>query len=428
MNSKIKIVSVERGSPADKAGVLPGDFLVSIDGHFIRDVLDYQFFSTGSLITVLFERTGKILIKKPEYADLGLNFETYLMDEKRSCRNHCVFCFIDQLPKGLRSPLYFKDDDDRLSFLQGNYITLTNLSDSDIERIISMKLAVNVSVHTTGPDLRSKMQGNKNAGAALRKFFRLADAGIQLNCQIVLCPGINDGDNLVKTLDRLSAYENITSTAVVPVGLTRFREENGLYPLTAFTKDTARAALDIIAAFHDNKNAPVYAADELFLIAGRAIPDYDYYGGFEQYENGVGMWRDLRDDFYASLTAADGDVRSQNRQSKPNKKSVITGTAAYPLIKELCGAVGKNISVFAIRNDFFGESVTCSGLVTGRDIMSQLAGKDLGKALLLPANMLKSGEAVFLDDVTVADLEQALSVSVRVVPATGEDLLKALLL
>ena len=376
----MKIKNVIKNSPAHKAGIKSGERLISINGEEITDVLDYMFYGE----------------------DFGLEFETFLMDEQRRCANKCIFCFIDQLPRGMRNTLYFKDDDSRLSFLQGNYISLTNLTAREVGRIIKMKLSVNVSVHTTDKALRVQMLGNPRAGEALEHFYAMARAGVELNCQIVLCPGVNDGESLNKTLSDLTSL-NVNSIACVPVGLTKYREN--LAPLVPFDRETARGALDIIAK-HE-----AYASDELFIIAGQELPDYDYYGDFPQYENGVGMLRLLEHEFNAA------------RGKKPRKKSIATGVLAAPYIKKL---VGENVQVYAIKNDFFGHSVTVSGLVTGRDLINQLSSRDLGSELLIPANMLRADEDVFLDDVTVKDVEKALGVKVRVVEINGAELRRSL--
>jgi len=379
----VLIKNVRKNSPAYKAGVKAGMTLVSVNGEEIRDVLDWQFYGDD---------------------DMGLEFGTFLMDEKRGCKNNCVFCFINQLPKGLRPALYFKDDDSRLSFLQGNYITLTNLSEKDVARIIKMRTPVNVSVHTTNPELRSYMLGNVNGGGSLKTLYRFAEAGITMNCQIVLCPGVNDGDELIKTLDVLTAFETVESVAVVPVGLTRFREK--LPKLRLFTKDEAR---DIIAV--TERYNRVFAADELYLTAGVAIPEYEYYGGFPQYENGVGMWAHFKRGFIEA-------AKKKQKRVRGGKVSVVTGTAAYPLIKELAG---DGAYVYEVRNDFFGESVTVSGLLTGGDIIRRLKGKELGQKLLIGVNMLNS-DGLFLDGVTPKEVSEALGVEVTAVEIDGAEL------
>jgi len=397
----VLIEGVRKNSPAYKAGIKPGSVLVSVDGNEINDVLDWQFYGD---------------------CGIGLEFGTFLMDKKRGCKNNCVFCFVSQLPKGLRPALYFKDDDSRLSFLQGNYITLTNLSEKDTDRIIKMRTPVNVSVHTTNPELRSFMLGNKNGGAALESFYKLARAGITMNCQIVLCPGINDGQELVRTLADLEMLESVESVAVVPVGLTRFRDDYGLPKLRMFSKEEAR---DVIAQTERHERA--YAADELYLAAELPMPDYGYYGDFPQYENGVGMWAHFKHGF---LSAAG------KRKRVPAKKrgnaatvSIATGTAAYPLIKELAGDRAY-VDIYEIRNDFFGTGVTVSGLLTGRDIISQikarLNGRDLGGKLLIGANTLNA-DGLTLDGITPSEIGEALGTEVEVVEVEGEELLRVIM-
>lgn len=428
----LRIKSVAPNSSADKAEIKSGDAIISINGNKINDVLDYKFY----LYTADDDKKLKIELESGKRsvrnynADLGLEFETYLMDEKKHCKNNCVFCFVNQLPKGLRDTLYFKDDDARLSFLQGNYITLTNLSDEDVERIIKMRLNVNVSVHTTNPVLRNKMLKNPKAGDSLKYLFKMAEAGIQINCQIVLCPGMNDGRELRKTLDDLTAlYPSVNSIACVPVGLTKYRDELKLPKLEAFNKTTAIKALEIIESagekmLEQHGNRTVYPSDELFIIAGRSVPEYNYYTDFSQYENGVGMWACLEHEFYEALKAGGND------KAVKVKKSVATGKMAEPLIKKLVKKLDNgNINVYAVKNKFFGETVSVSGLITGQDLIEQLLPhkSELGAELLIPASMLKSGETVFLDDVTLEQVENKLGVKVTAVGGTGEDLLNALI-
>ncbi|MBQ8841723.1 MAG: DUF512 domain-containing protein, partial [Ruminiclostridium sp.] len=354
-----------------------------------------------------------------------------LMDNKQTCRNKCIFCFIDQLPGGMRETLYFKDDDSRLSFLQGNYITLTNMSDEDIERIIKMKLNVNVSVHTTNPELRVKMLNNKNAGKVLDYIPRMAENGIVMNCQIVLCRGINDGDELRKSLEDLTAlYPSVQSIAVVPFGASKFR--NGLADIPLHNKESAYNAIRIIEEFGDRMESEygdrvVYPADELFLTAQMPIPDSSYYGSFDQYENGVGMWAYLKDGYLECLDEVEDD-------GSVIKKSVATGVLSAPLIEELVKATEERfptvkINVFPIVNNFFGETITVSGLVTGNDLINQLLPhkSELGTELAIPETMLKSDEPIFLDNVSVSDVENALGVSVITVGSEPEDLIEALL-
>ena len=395
----VRIKKVIVGSPAAIAGIKAGEMLISIDGMPINDVLDYMYYADD---------------------DMGLEFDTFLMDKKRHCGNKCVFCFIDQLPPKskhkLRETLYFKDDDSRLSFLQGNYITLTNLTEQDIDRIIEMRTPVNVSVHTTNPELRAKMMGNKKAGESLSALYRFARAGITMNCQLVLCPGINDGAELVRTLDDLKELgPSIESVACVPVGLTKFREN--LPQLRLFSKTEAADVIKTISGYEC-----VYAADEFYLTAEKELPPYEHYGAFSQYENGVGMWAHLKRGF------ADAKARSRPCNEKHDRKiTVVTGVAAFQLIKELTEPF-ENVNVIAIRNDFFGNNVTVSGLLTGTDIIRQLLLRkdELGDELLIGANMLNC-DSVFLDDVTVQELEDSLGVKVRVVAIEGEALFEAII-
>ncbi|MCL2634940.1 MAG: DUF512 domain-containing protein [Oscillospiraceae bacterium] len=362
----VNIKNVLPGSPAERAGYRVGMTLNSINGHEINDVLDYMFYADE---------------------DFGLEFETFLMDNKRNCGNNCIFCFIDQLPQGLRESLYFKDDDSRLSFLQGNYITLTNLSEGDVGRIISMRTPVNVSVHTVNPELRSFMMGNPKAGEALSTLYRFAEAGISMNCQLVLCPGINDGEELIRSLDVLTGYPSIESIACVPVGLTKFRDN--LPKLRCFNKEEAAKIIRVT-----EKYERVFAADEFYLTAEKPLPDYEYYGSFPQYENGVGMWAYFDN---AQCTMHNAQLR---------RISIATGVAAYPLIKRVFGGAAR---VYAVRNEFFGESVTVSGLLTGIDIINQLKREDLGEELWLPPNMFNT-DGLTLDSMTVEDISQALNV------------------
>lgn len=428
------IKSVEKGSPAYKAGIKSGDNLVSIDGNEIMDVLDYRFYQDNERLTVEFiDSSGKTKtarIKKDEYEELGLEFETYLMDKKHSCRNKCVFCFIDQLPKGLRESLYFKDDDSRLSFLFGNYITLTNITEHEVERIIKMHISpINISVHTTNPDLRVKMMANKNAGKALQIIDRFNSAGIKLNCQLVLCPGYNDGEELERTLSDLSRLENAECIAAVPVGLTAYRE--GLAEIEPFNKQTAGAVLDIIDKYGDiclkkYGQRRIYGADEFYLLAEREIPEADYYGDFLQLENGVGLWSLLRSEALDALN--DCDYKLEDERSI----SLVTGEAAYPLIKMIADkCMGKNpllkARVFPIKNNFFGGKINVSGLVTATDIEAQLKNEDLGEELLIPSVMLRAEGDMFLDSVTVDELSERLGVKITPVNNDGYELVDAIL-
>jgi len=407
----IKITNVIKKSPAFKAGVKSGESLISINGNKITDVLDYMYHAADEKLEIGLENRS-LTLEKDEYEDLGLEFDSFLMSESRNCKNKCIFCFIDQMPKGLRETLYFKDDDSRLSFLQGNYISLTNLTRSEVRRIIDMRLSVNVSVHTTDKALRAKMLGNPNAGEALDFLYEILKAGIETNCQIVLCPGFNDGEALEKTLSDLSVYESVKSIACVPVGLTKHR--TGLEPLVSFDKESANAALDIITKY--NK---AYASDELFILAERELPDNDYYNDFPQYENGVGMLRSLEHEFYMY------DIKSKSKR----KKSIATGVSAAPFIEGLVKNSGADVKVYAIKNDFFGHSVTVAGLVTGRDLINQILPykNELGDELLIPITMLRADDDVFLDDVTVNDVGIALGIKVRAVEINGYDLYDAII-
>ncbi len=340
------ISSVIKGSKADRCGIKSGDTLIAINGNTIEDVLDYMFYIAVEKVSLSLERDGEAFektVRKSEYDDIGLEFDTFLMDKKRSCSNKCIFCFIDQMPKGMRETLYFKDDDARLSFLQGNYVTLTNLDDRDIERIIKMRLNINVSVHTTNPELRCKMMNNRFAGDKLRFLKMLTDAGIELNCQIVCCPGINDGKELVRTLTDLERMmPNIQSVAVVPVGITKFRE--GLFPMKIFNKETAGAAIDVIEAVQKDclekyGTRMVFASDEFYITAERPIPDAEYYEEYPQYENGVGLLRSLSDEVDAALDM-------QEEYSRKRKVSLATGTLAGGFHKELVKRISARFPTF----------------------------------------------------------------------------------
>ena len=432
--SLTKIASVDPHSPARKAGVRPGETLTHINGHPIVDVLDYKFYAYDpKLELTLTEPEGgsrTLRIRKEEGKDLGLNFETYLMDRARSCANKCIFCFVDQMPPGMRDTLYFKDDDARLSFLMGNYITLTNLSQREIQRVIDLRISpINISVHATDPQLRTAMLKNPRAGECLDIMSRFAQAGIEMNCQVVACPGVNDGPALARTMEDLGQlYPAVTSVAVVPVGVTRFRE--GLCSIEPYTKEQAAALIDQVESFAshfmENKGTNlVWCSDEFYLIAGRTLPEKAYYEDMDQLENGVGMLRLL-------LHQADMALEEEEpEQTAPF--SIATGLSAAPFVQEILDNARKqcgNIkgTVYPIINRFFGETITVSGLITGTDLMEQLRGKDLGERLLIPDNMLRAGERVFLDDVTVEQVEEALGVTVVPVPAdSGFDLADAIL-
>lgn len=444
----VQILFVDPNSIAGRQGVLANDTLISVNGHPIRDVLDYDFYTTEKNIRLELLRNGAAislrLRKRDEYDDIGLRFSTYLMDDQRSCKNNCVFCFIDQMPPGMRESLYFKDDDDRLSFLFGNYITLTNLSDAEIDRIIEMHISpVNISVHTTNPTLRAEMMHNRFAGEALKHLYKLASAGVRINCQLVLCPGQNDSAELVRTLEDLTAlYPAVDSIACVPVGLTKYRE--GLPKLTEFTKEGARQVIDIIESFSKRFRAKegvglCYPSDEFFLKAQLPIPLAEYYDSFVQLENGVGMLSQLTDEFKAALAELPDEAPEANSDSNANANAnlsrsitIATGVAAAPHIKKLVSLVlekRKNIScrVIAIENDFFGHSITVAGLLTGQDILKRLKGEQLGDELLLSTSMLRREGDIFLDDMTPATLEQALFTPIRFCDNDGYELLSAFL-
>ena len=431
----VRITGVMPKSRAKKAGIHPNDMLVSINGREINDVLDYRFYLAEEKILVCVLRDGKQLefkIKKKEYDDIGLDFETPLMDKKHSCENKCVFCFIDQLPKGLRESLYFKDDDSRLSFLHGNYITLTNLSERDIDRIIEMHISpVNVSVHTTNPELRVKMMKNKRSGEVLRYLDKLAAAGINLCAQIVLCKGLNDGAELDRTMRDLAAlHPALTSTSVVPAGLTKFRD--GLYPLESFTPKECSDIIDQVVAFGDeclkkHGTRLFYPADELYVKSGRPLPEDSFYEEYSQIENGVGMLTELGEEVKAELEYAEEYDASAKRSV-----SVATGYAAYEHICALCRSIeekfdGVKITVYPIKNDFFGDEITVSGLLTATDMEAQLKDKPLGDRLLIPSATLRAEGDLFLDGKTLDELSAALGVEIRAVENSGEDFVCAIL-
>ena len=431
MSKKLQEHTIKEVLPesiAEELEIEAGDVLVSINEQPIKDVFDYRYLSEDEEITLLIRKPDgeewELEIEKDAYEDLGLVFEDGLMDEYRSCRNKCIFCFIDQMPPGMRDTLYFKDDDARLSFLQGNYITLTNLSEEDMERILFYKLSpINISVHTTNPELRCKMLNNRFAGEALDKIKRFYDAGLEMNGQIVLVPGVNDGESLDKTIRDLAAYApKMGSVSVVPVGITKYRE--GLTPISPFTKEGALALLAQIEAWQDKLLSEIgtrfiYAADEFYLLADRPIPPAEAYEGYAQIENGVGLLRSLEEEWMEALAAAPvADARHV---------SIITGVSAGPHLKKLTGLAmekhpGLRIDVHMIENHFFGETITVAGLLTGQDIAAQLAGKDLGTAAYIPKAMLRSGTEVFLDDMTVTELSEKLSTPVIAVECDGFDL------
>lgn len=413
------ITDVVKGSPAERHGIRPGDYLVSVNGNGIADVLDYRFYLCEKKLHIITTRDGTerpVDIKKGEYDDIGLEFETFLMDKKHSCRNKCIFCFIDQLPRGMRDTLYFKDDDSRLSFLQGNYITMTNLDDADIDRIIKMKMSpINISVHTTNPELRVFMLKNPNAGKSLSYLKRFADAGTEMNCQIVLCRGVNDGAELERTMHDLAClYPAVTSVSIVPAGMTCYRK--GLYPLTPFSREEAAAVVAQVEMFAEGclscyGERIFFAADELYIAAGLPLPDADYYEGFRQLENGVGMMASMKEEFDDALSQVQDDGRKR-------AVSVATGAAAYTFIRGLCDRIEEkfsriHINVYQIDNHYFGESITVAGLLTGQDLLEQLRGKPLGEALFIPMSSLRYEGDLFLCGMSVSELSEALGVEVE---------------
>ena len=433
----VKILAVLPNSIAEKAGICGGDVLVSINQSEIRDVLDYRFYLTDTNVSVTLlrgDRSYTVHINKGEYDDIGLSFETPLMDKKHSCTNKCVFCFIDQLPPNMRESLYFKDDDDRLSFLHGNYVTLTNLKDEDIDRIIKMHISpVNVSVHTTNPELRVKMMKNKNAGKVLCYLDRMANAGIALCTQIVLCKGLNDGAELDRTLhDLIKSHPSLRSCALVPVGLTKYREK--LFPLEAFSPEECAAVIEQVNAYgnwclKEYGTRIFYCSDEFYVRAGLPLPPEEFYEDYSQIENGVGMLTSMRAEFDMELDYLDELLTCFHA---PRTVSVITGMAAYEhinsLAKELTSRVnGLTVHVYPITNNFFGNSVTVAGLITGGDAVEQLYGKELGDELLFPSVMLRADGDVFLDDMTPAELSARLGIPVRATESDGAKFVSALL-
>ncbi len=436
------VKGLEEGSIGQEMGIEAGDRLLEINGEEIVDIFDYQYLIQDEYIEVLVEKEkgGEWLLEiDKEYGeDLGIIFENGLMDEYRSCCNKCIFCFIDQMPPGMRETLYFKDDDSRLSFLQGNYVTLTNMSEHDLDRIIKYHLApINISFQTTNPELRCRMLNNRFAGDALKKVDKLYEAGIAMNGQIVLCRGVNDGKELERTIRDLSGYLPVLeSVSVVPVGLSKYRE--GLYPLEPFTKEDAAEVLETVHRWQKELYAAyglhfIHASDEWYILANEPLPSEENYDGYLQLENGVGMLRLLLDEFEEALA----ETKRQKKQAgkmeteKIRTISLATGRLAYPYIRSMAERMEENfdlkLHVYEIVNEFFGERITVSGLLTGQDIENQLRGKALGEKLLLPENVLRSGEDVFLDDITVEELEKSLQVKIDIVKSSGRDFIDAVL-
>ena len=427
------IKSVDPGSIADELGLEPGDRLLSIDGHELEDIFDYEYYiENESIMVVIAKKNGEEweLDIENDYQDLGLTFENGLMSDYKSCHNKCVFCFIDQMPKGMRETLYFKDDDSRLSFLQGNYVTLTNMKDKDIERIIKFKLApINISVQTTNPELRCKMLHNRFAGEALKKIDRLYEAGTPMNGQVVMCKNLNDGDELDRTIRDLTKYiPCMESVSVVPVGLSKYRD--GLYPLEPITAEDAAKTIDIIEKWQKKVYAEhgihfIHASDEFYILAGRELPEEERYDGYIQLENGVGMIRLLTTEVHEALDELEGDEEIEELSIATGKLAAVYLAGFLEEIKKKFP--NRKVHLYPIRNDFFGEMITVAGLITGQDLIAQLKDKPLGSRLLLPECMFRSGEEVFLDDITRQEVENALQVPVNIVKSSGQDFVNAVL-
>lgn len=434
MGRKHIIRSVEEGSIGWELGIEAGDKLISINEKEIEDVFDYHFLINDEELVVLIEKPDgeewELEIEKDFEEDLGIGFEQGLMDEYRSCRNKCMFCFIDQMPKGMRETLYFKDDDSRLSFLQGNYITLTNMSDKDVQRIVKYHLEpINISFHTTNSELRCRMLHNRFAGEALKKADMFYEGGITMNGQIVLCKGVNDGEELERSIRDLTRYlPHLQSVSVVPAGLTKYRE--GLYPLEPFTKAEAEEVLDTIHKWQEKIYEEygvhfIHGGDEWYILAEKEMPEAERYDGYLQLENGVGMVRLLIDEFEEAFEELKGDERVR-------EVSMATGVLAYPYLEEMLGKLqtkfpNVKVHLYKIVNNFFGELITVAGLITGRDLIDQLKGKDLGEVLYLPCSMMRDGETVFLDDVSLEDVKEALQLEADIVKSSGQDLIEAIL-
>ncbi|HBM81342.1 MAG: DUF512 domain-containing protein [Clostridiales bacterium] len=431
MKKGIMIKNVIKGGIADEVGIKKGDLLIGVNGKTIEDIIDYKYLIADEYleISVLDQNRKELIfeVEKEYDDDLGIEFENPLLDNVRSCANKCIFCFIDQLPKGMRNTLYFKDDDSRLSFLQGNFITFTNLSDKDIQKIIEYKISpLNVSVHTTDPRLRIKMLRNKNAGNIMEILKKLTDNKIKINCQIVLCRDINDGNILRKTINDLYClYPMVKNIAVVPVGITKYRQN--LYNLRAYDEEASRNVLSIIDEEQEKiykiaKTIFVRAADEFYIMAGRKLPEPEYYGDYEQLQDGIGMVTNLIENVKSSL-------KGQRTIYKNKTISVITGISAFKYINNICKMVenkikGLKIHVYPVKNDFFGERITVAGLLTGRDIVRQLKGKPLGEKLIIPSNVFKSGENVLLDDMTLDELKISLNTDIDICGFDGSDFLR----
>jgi len=435
----VKIFDVTEGSKAYEAGIRAGDQLIAVNGHEISDVLDYSFYMAKKHVILKLYRSGVMFdarIVKSTYEDIGLNFESFLMDKQHACKNKCVFCFIDQNPKGMRSPIYFKDDDSRMSFISGSYITLTNLSERDIDRIVLMKTSpINISVHTTNPELRVRMMNNKYAGNVLDIMRRFAEAHITMNCQIVLCRDLNDGEELNRSMHELAElYPAVNSVSIVPAGLTKYREENGLYPLEPFTPEQCRQIIKQVTDFGDIcleklGSRLFFCGDELYIKGGLEIPDGDFYEGYPQLANGVGTISSMYDEFESFLDSIDINDYQPNRK---REVSIATGEAAYGFIsamarvlEEICP--GLTCHVYAIKNEFFGENITVTGLLTGQDLAKQLEGKRLGERLLLSCSMLRFERDMFLDNMTPDELSRTLHVPIEFTENDGGSFVESVL-
>ena len=432
----VRITSVEPGSPARRARIHKGDTLISINGNAITDVLDYRFYMTDENLEILLcdqeKKLRTVVVEKDEYDDLGLEFETYLMDRQMGCKNACIFCFVDQTPPGMRKSLYFKDDDTRMSFLFGNYTTLTNLKEGDIQRIIKMHISpINISIQTMNPALRVQMMKNPFAGESLKFVRMLTEGGIKINTQIVLCPGYNDGEQLEYSLSELAKLgPNVQSIAVVPVGLTRYREK--LTPLRGFFPQEAVEVVKTMERWgeyfcKEYGTRTAYASDEFYILAGKDFPPYEFYEDFAQLENGVGMMTLMQHDFTQALKEA------QLEQSPAaHRCTIATGQLAYPMMQNFAERVQQafpqvQVQVKKIRNDFWGPTITVAGLITGQDLLAQLEGLDLGSELLIPANMLRHEQDRFLDDLTLEQVQETLGVPVLPVENDAFELLARML-
>ena len=430
MKKNMHVISrVLPGSIGEELELEPGDVLVSINGQPVEDVFDYRYLMNDEVVELLIRKKNgeewELEVEKDYEDDLGVEFENSLMDDYRSCSNHCIFCFIDQMPPNMRETLYFKDDDSRLSFLQGNYVTLTNMSEYDLDRIIKFHLSpINVSFQTMNPELRCKMLHNRFAGDALKKVDRLYQGGVIMNGQIVLCKGVNDRDELEYSLEKLSEYAPVLqSVSVVPVGLSKYRD--GLYPLEPFDREDAEYLIEQVERWQKIMMERhgihfIHASDEWYILAGKKLPEETRYDGYLQLENGVGMMRLLETEVKERLAGLEGDNREFTA-------SVATGKLEAPFIQQYMKLIQEKfpnikVNVYAIRNDFFGERITVSGLITGADLREQLKDRELGEKILIPCNMLRSGEDVFLDDLTVDDIREALGTELVVVDEPGADL------